>query len=876
MSIAERVTRERDETAQATRRRTVHGLFEEQVACAPDRVAVEFEGATLTYAQLNQRANRLARYLQMHHLGTEERVAVYMERSLNMVVGLLGILKAGAAYVPLDPAYPGERIQFILDDAQVSAVLTAGRLGESLPETAAPVIDLDASRNEIERARDSNLESAASSMGASLDASHNLAYVIYTSGSTGKPKGVQIEHHSVVNFIESMQREPGLDANDTLVAVTTLSFDIAGLELYVPLSVGARIVIASRAVASDGARLGALLAASHATVMQATPVTWRLLLQQDWRGDPGLKILVGGEALPRPLADALLECGREVWNLYGPTETTIWSTVYRVTPGEGPVPIGRPIANTQVYILNEHREPIAAGEVGELYIGGAGVARGYLNRPELTREKFISVPSALSPQPSVVYRTGDLVRQRPDGAIEFIGRADQQIKLRGYRIELGEIEHALSQHPDVREAAVLLRTDADDSMYISQQLVGYVTSKAGAHLSPRELRAFLTRKLPLYMVPAIFVVLDALPHTPNGKLDRRALPAPYGVRAVQSDSAVAPRTAVEKQLASIWQEALGLERVGVHDDFFELGGDSLRAGRVFAAIHTRMGVNLLPPTLLQAPTIAALARMIDEGNVTPMRASLVPIQPRGSRSPVFLMHAGAGTVLFYRELAQQLDGARPVYGLQAQGLYGRTPPHRRVDEMAAHYLKEIRGVQARGPYYFGGFCFGAILAFEMAQQLREQGETVELLASFDGPAPAYDKTPPAWLAEQGRKHSPLQQVRQRLKLGVQARKVQYAVFHRFKSALPTSLRERYFLENNYRAERAYTPRVYPGKMVLFELADEFPDADLGWGKWVAGGVEIHIIPGRLKQHRDLMDKPYVSLVAQKLGDYLVSTNGHIE
>ncbi len=441
----------------------IHQLFEQQVERSPDAIALVFEDEQLTYKELNQRANQLAHHLRNLGVGLEVLVGICVERSLEMVVGLLGILKAGGAYVPLDPAYPPERLAFMLEDAEVAVLLTQARLVESIPKHQGRIVCLDTDWQIIERQSEANLISEVK-----LD---NLAYVIYTSGSTGKPKGVQVLHSAVVNFLTSMRRCPGLTDQDTLLSVTTLSFDIAGLEIFLPLSVGGRLVMVSRSVATDGTQLLERLNDCVATVMQATPATWRLLLAAGWSGSPQLKILCGGEALSRELANQLVEKGASLWNLYGPTEATIWSTIDRVENTEGTVCIGRPIANTQIYLLDEHLEPVPVGVPGELYIGGAGLARGYLNRPELTAQKFIVNP--LSQEPSArLYKTGDLARYQRDGNIEYLGRIDHQVKVRGFRIELGEIEAVLSQHPDVRESVVMKREDASGN----QRLVAYIVS----------------------------------------------------------------------------------------------------------------------------------------------------------------------------------------------------------------------------------------------------------------------------------------------------------------------------------------------------------------------------------------------------------------
>ena len=581
------------------REKCIRELFEAQVEKTPDSVAAVFEEKQLTYRELNTKANQLAHYLQGLGVGPEALVGICVDRSLDMIIGLLGILKAGGAYVPLDPAYPKERLAFMLQDAQVAALITQQRLLSELPsEHEAAFLCIDTEWAQVAEQADTNPDDTATP--------EDLAYVIYTSGSTGKPKGVQIAHGAVVNFLSSMQAEPGLTADDTLLAVTTLSFDIAGLELYLPLSVGARVVIISRETAIDGVVLAENLAKSGATMMQATPTTWRMLLENGWQGNDHLKILCGGEALTPELATELLTRCSSVWNMYGPTETTIWSSIYKVETVNGQIPIGRPIGNTQLYILDRNQQPLPIGVPGELYIGGDGLARGYLNRGELTDERFVADP--FSPETGKrLYKTGDLARWRPDGNIEIHGRLDHQVKVRGFRIELGEIEAAIKQHSAVRDTVVVVQeNDSGD-----KQLVGYVVEERQSSPAADELRNFLRRKLPDYMIPAAIVVLDAFPLTPNGKLDRSALPRPDQVGSAL-ETYKPPRTPAEETVATIWADVLKVERVGIHDNFFDLGGHSLLATKVISRVRATFHIDLPLRSLFQAPTVAELVAVITE------------------------------------------------------------------------------------------------------------------------------------------------------------------------------------------------------------------------------------------------------------------------
>jgi amino acid adenylation domain-containing protein len=575
-----RIVVEWNSTARPVRPQPVHERFADQAARTPDAIAVSFEGQDLSYRDLDARSNRLAHRLRRLGVGPEALVAVALERSVDMVVALLGVLKAGGAYVPLDPGYPAGRLAYMLDDAKVRLLLTQESLRPTLPGSA-EVLCVDADPLSAE---------SAEAPGVAVDPDH-LAYLIYTSGSTGRPKGVQVPHGALSNFLATMGDTPGLKPADHLLSVTTLSFDIAGLELYLPLVTGARVEIVSAETAADGARLLERLLVSGATVMQATPATWRLLLEAGWAGG-SIKVLCGGEALPGDLADELRRRGASLWSLYGPTETTIWSAVHRVEGTDGIAPIGTPIANTRLYVLDPNMQPAPVGVSGELYIGGAGVARGYRNRPDLTAERF--VPDPFGPETGErLYRTGDLTRWRPDGVVEFLGRTDHQVKVRGFRIELPEIEGSLLGLPAVKAAAVLPRENGSGDV----QLVAYVVFGPGSEPTVTEMRAALRERLPGYMIPSSFVILDDLPLTPNGKLDRKALSLLDARSTAGAAPYVEPRTSMERLVAAIWMEALGLSRVSVHDNFFDLGGHSLLSMRVLARVDKAVGLRLNPREL---------------------------------------------------------------------------------------------------------------------------------------------------------------------------------------------------------------------------------------------------------------------------------------
>jgi amino acid adenylation domain-containing protein/thioester reductase-like protein len=581
----------------------IHQLLENQALLNPDAIAVVFQDEQLTYQELNNKANQVAHYLQSLGVKPETFVGVCIERSLEMVIALLGVLKAGGAYIPLDPSYPSDRIAFMIEDSLLPIVLTKQAQLKNLPQHSAQVVVLENEWAAIEQYSSDNPVSDVTT--------DNTSYTIYTSGSTGKPKGVQILHRTVVNLLESMRKEPGLTAQDTILAVITISFDMSIPEIFLPLGVGAKIVVASAQEVSDGQLLSRAIEKSGATVMQATPATWRLLLATGWAGNQQLKILCGGEAMTRNLADQLLERCASLWNMYGPTETTVYSAVYQVQPGNDNISIGHPVANTQIYMIDQQcrrkgdvLKQVATGQSGELHIGGDGLARGYLNRLEMTDERF--VPDPFSDKPGArLYKTGDLARFLPDGNIQYIGRADNQVKIRGYRVELGDIEAAISKHPDVKEAVVITR---EDNMG-EKRLLAYVIFKNNLDLLSA-LRVYLKEQLPEYMVPASFVMMDSFPLTPNGKVDRRALPAPSSERPDLDEEFVPPSNPIEEQLAKIWSQGLEISLIGINDDFFDLGGHSLLVAQMMTQVSETFQVVLPLSSLFKSPTIAGLARSI--------------------------------------------------------------------------------------------------------------------------------------------------------------------------------------------------------------------------------------------------------------------------
>jgi amino acid adenylation domain-containing protein len=878
----------------------VHELIEEQVARTPDRVAIVSGEASLTYHELDAQASALAGHLRAAGVGPEVLVGVYLDRSPAMVVTILGVLKAGGAYLPLDPDLPDERIAFMLADAAAPVVVTESRLTGRLPARGVRIVNIDAWDRSVR-----SPELAQGSGGR--PAPHNLMYVLYTSGSTGRPKGVQVEHRQTVNAFRPLVEKLGLTSEDVVLAVSSLSFDISVIELLAPLTLGASVHLVPRAIGKDGRTLAALIAGLRVTYAQATPSTWEMLIAAGWMGNPGLIIVTGGEQLTSSLASALLARGRSLWNAYGPTEATIWATVEKITSPEGPLPIGRPIANTEIYILDERNQKVPPGLRGEIYIGGDGVARGYLGRPQLTAERFIPNPFG----PGRLYRTGDAARWLPDGRIEFVGRLDFQVKIRGNRVELGEVEAALAGHPGVGACVVLARED----MPGEKRLVAYVVTSSDRALPTGDLRKFLKDRLPDYMVPAAFVLLDRLPLTPSGKVDRGALPSPDSRREAESGY-VAPRTLLEAQLAHIWEEVLDIHPVGMADNFFDLGGDSLMVVELFAEIEKQLGKQIAMVSLVQAPTIELLARCIEADGWRTYWSSLVPIQPSGSKPIFYCVHEVEGNVFYYRDLAVSLGPDQPFYGLQAQGLDGKAELHRRIEDMAAHYVQEVVSLQPQGPYYLGGSSLGGLVAFEMARQLDRQGRKVGLVALFDTDSPGFLKL--LRIPPEGRSARHMEMLKGRslaggaryilgrararydtwlrpgLVMGRLRRHVDEArarLYPRFGRPLPLALRELRLREAAMAATTMYEPEPYDGKVVFFR-AEGQPDyryhdpcldpasiiaagffskttdpavieqySRLGWGRLAAGGLEIRDVCGG---HGAMMRGNYAQSLAEDL------------
>ncbi|HKV35213.1 MAG TPA: amino acid adenylation domain-containing protein [Pyrinomonadaceae bacterium] len=841
----------------------IHELFEQQALSSPSAIAVSFKHERLTYQELNARANQLAHHLRSLGVGPEVPVAILMKRSTEMVVALLGVLKAGGAYLPLDPSHPRERLAAMLDEAHVSVVLT----------------EEDVESERFNTLDDENL--------CCLTHPENLAYVIYTSGSTAKPKGAMIPHRGLVNYLSWCTRHYSVAEGQGAPVHSPLGFDLTVTSLLAPLLAGRTVELLPEEESVEG--LGrALQAQRDYSLVKITPAHLEVLRHTFADGSgPGTRaFIIGGEALFNEHTTFWQQCapGTRLINEYGPTETVVGCCIYEVPEGSsstGAVPIGRPIANAQLYLLDKEMQPVPTGVTGELYIGGHGLARGYLARPDATAEKFVPHPFAINPGERL-YKTGDLARFLGDGNLEYLGRIDNQVKLRGFRIELGEVESVLVQHPAVQETVATVREDVPGD----KRLVAYVTLAGDKLPATSDLRLYLRDKLPAYMIPSAIVVLDALPLTSNGKIDHQALPAPNETSTDRANSFIAPRNLMELQLAEMWEEILNVRPIGLTDNFFDLGGHSILGLRLMARIQKQFDLDLPLATLFDGGTVEHLASIIRQRTVAEP-THLVTLQQGGSRQPIFFMHPIGGGIVCYAYVARNLEADRPVYALAA---YERDDPHESVETMAAAYIEEMRRVQPHGPYLLGGWSFGGFLALETARQLSAMGEEIGLVAILDCEAPGLadkwqdgepvDEDDPMVLARQleiiANRKDALQIDEEYLRQLSHDDQLLY-VMDLAKTAhiMPLELnlvqvkRSIRNLKTRVHAGRNYLPQAYPGKITLFRCTEVFPryqafleaDPTWGWKDISSQSIDLHMIPGA---HETIVIEPNVQVLAERL------------
>jgi amino acid adenylation domain-containing protein len=850
----------------------VHELFEAQAAKTPDAVAIEDEERKLSYRDLDSWSNRLARSLRAQGVVAEALVGIFLERSIKAVVAVLGIWKAGGAYVPLDPRLPKQRLLFVIDDTDVRVVVADARMPKDLCGDSGKLVFVDV---------DCNVDDEPLAAQPDEPREDRLAYLLHTSGSTGTPKGVAITHRNTMNLLCGAERVTGFGPTDVMLALTTLTFDISVLEMMLPLTTGGTIRVVSPDAVVDGRLLQAIIEGSHVTYVQSTPSIWRMFVQTGWRGSPRITAISGGEPLPRDLADSLLDRVGVLWNMYGPTETTVYSTAGHVVRG-APVHVGRPLSNTQAYILNRELQPVPIGDEGDLYLGGAGVARGYWKRPALTDERFRRDPFSEDAQ-ARIYFTGDRARFCPNGDIELVGRSDRQVKLRGLRIELGEIECTLVQHPAVANAAVVARPDASGDL----RLFCFFATRADAAVEIASLRDYLKERLPDYMVPAAFRELPTLPLTPGGKIDRKALPELATETAPLECRYTAPRDALETELAVIWCRVLRLDRVGVDDHFFNLGGHSLQAVRMLAEAERQFGYAPALRSIFKGPTLAEVAAAIRERQADQAHPVMHDLVTGASESidrslpPLIVAPSLFGVTGDWRQVFAQTSDRRPVYGIDIEGNEPYWSESPLFEEIAARCIAAISENMRSTPFHLAGFSFGAWLVYEMACQLERAGNPPRSVVIVDS---CWTGTPRTWaerllldlpsilanvpgyvaahadLASLRRIGRRLRRSTRRLASHVGARNSHLApilsgahsVFDM--DRLPDLYGRRVVL--SMRAQAAYHPgpRPYSGRVAYLECRVRpfihRNTLDRGWSALVTGPFEVHDIPG---SHRTAMD-----------------------
>ncbi len=830
----------------------VQELVEAQAARTPQSFAAEQGSRTLRYAELNERANQLANLLVEKGVGPDVAVAICLKRSLELLVALLGVMKAGGACVPLDPDYPSERLSYILEDSHAPVLITQRELRSLAGKTGAEALNLDAGWE--------LLDGVSSEPPRSAVTPENLAYVIYTSGSTGTPRGVLLTHRGLVNHGVASIELYGLTPADRMLQFASISFDIAIEEIWPTWMAGGCVIPRDDETPLTAAEFLGWVEKRKISVLDLPTAYWHELVHEAGESGQGLPpslrlLIVGGEKASSSAFAAWLKAGgaRVRWvNTYGPTEASVIASAYEPNPKKAlpdNLPIGRPIANVRLYVVDAEMEPVPVGTAGELLIGGPGVARGYLNHPELTAAKFVADPFGVSAD-ARLYRTGDMVRYLPDGNLEFVGRIDFQVKIRGFRVELGEIESVLEKHPGVAQAVVAAREGNGQ-----KQLVAYVVAAAGSRVGAAELRDYVKKQLPEYMAPASVVFLESLPLTPNGKVDRRALPEP-AVEAGTGEGFVAPRDEFEKKMADLWAQVLGRPAIGARDNFFDLGGHSLLALRLTSRVEREFGKKLTLTALLQAPTVEELVRLVRKEKVS--WSPVVVLQAAGEKPPFFFVHGLGGTVMRFHHLARHMAPDQPLISFQAQGIDGDLPVLDRVDAMAALYFEHLLETQHEGPYYLGGYSFGGLVALEMARRLREAGKDVALLALVDT---YFGGQSNSSLLSRFLSLTTEQKVAY-----VRKRAVRYGRgIKRRIDALTLPAPVKAVREACAVAEQSYQPVPYPGRVVLFRASDKalrgLENGHHSWAQYAAGGFEVHEIDG---DHGNVLNEPNVRQLAATL------------
>ncbi len=848
-----------------------HQLLSIQSSKNPAAIAVKDITRELTYEQLHNKVNQLANYLCKQGIQPESLVGIYADRSIDLVIAILAVLQAGGAYVPLDPAYPSARLASIIADTQLQLVLTQSHLVSDLQHSGLELFSLD---TEWDKVANESTESVAV---ATTPA--NLAYIMYTSGSTGKPQGVQITRGQVECYLQAVNEVLNIRADDIYLHSASFSFSSSIRQLLLPLAQGAKVVITSKENTTNLFSLIELIQTEQITVFDTVASVWNYILiglaemEQEQKSrlmNSRIRLLTfSGGLLTAQLLDRVrsqFQQTPQMVNIYGQTET-IGVCAYQI-PAEsmgtsGYAPVGTAYSHNQLYVLDDRLQPVATAQTGELYVSGASLARGYLNNHQLNDRKFIRNPFSQAPQSAWLYKTGDLARYLLDGNLEIVGRQDFQVKIRGMRVEIEEIETVLAQHPDVQQAAVVGKENSAGETII----VAYLVPNR-PQIDLNDVRSFLKTKLTDYMMPSAIEILDALPLTPNNKLDRKRLPEP----SRENLTVIPARDDLEHQLVQIWEKVLDLKQIGIDDNFFDLGGHSLKALQLFAEIEKIWHKKLLLAVLLESPTIAELAKIIRTGE-TPEWSPVVLLKPSENESPLFCVHPLGGNLFDYHTLSKILDIHRPIYGLQPRGIDGKQPPIDRIEDMASYFIQSIQTIQPQGPYFIAGYSFGGIVAFDIARQLTERGEKVAFLGLIDIRCPVI-----AELSTPFREWIEIQLDRMRkLTIKEQFNYLYEKLFkpksQAYRDEVVATLSDLDIftpelikvLDCNVRAVKEYQPQIFAGKATLFwsEYQNWYikKHPTLGWGDLVADGLDIQQIPGN---HTSLMEEPHVRVLAEKL------------
>jgi len=844
---------------------TLTELISQQAKITPNNIALEFQDSKITYDELLKKVNQLAHYLEAQGVQSGDFIAVAMPRCSELVISLLAIMQCGAAYLPLDPQYPKDRLEFMLNDSAAKVLLTSKLVSESLSSQSETLF--------IEEAMAALNQYPVTRLQTKVNRD-DFAYLLYTSGSTGNPKGVTITHKNLVNFLCSMALEPGINENDRALSITTISFDIACSELYLPLIKGATLILADQETARDGRLLLEVIEKENINFLQATPTTWLMLLDSGWSTPLPIKALCGGEAMPMDLAKELLNKCDTLWNVYGPTETTIYSSLKQIKKEDTLITIGKPIANTQIYIIDEQGQLVAPGNIGEIAIGGDGVANGYWNRPELTAEKFIKNIFSI-PKEDILYRTGDLGKLLPTNEIECLGRLDQQVKIRGHRIEPGEVEQALLLLDGVKQAVVLANNDF---------LIAHIVTDSTIESAEKNIplwRETLASKLPSHLVPYDFNVLEKMPTTLNDKIDRKAL---LEYKKNKKLEYTEPRTEAEKIVVAIWKEVLNVEKIDIFSTFFEMGGHSIKAVKLMVEMEKHTGKRFPLTILFEYSTIEKFAKLLDKDSKI-YSECLVPIKPNGNKVPLFMVHGGGLDVLSYVNLSKHFDEDQPFYGIQGTGPKGYCDWYKSIEEMAAHYIEAIVKVNPKGPYALAGFCVGGVVVFEMIRQLKEQGKEVSLTIILDSyiDSSYYFKTDKQKKLAKfyNRTHRRLTFLKEMLtswkafKMRINAKK-EYLLNKHFDQNNAMSEQDTLALEQFTKAFgmingilSRYHLKPQDVKVDLFRSKDHpeygLAPEHLGWKKAALKGVTIHNIPG---DNFDIRESPNDKVLARMFQEIL--------